>query len=378
MRRNDLFILKKIDDDIFLIPTGQAASDMRKPLMINERGEFIWETLATDMKREHLIRLVLEHYMPKREDAEAVSSDVFAFTSKLMALGMILSDDVPVGKDVFINTDIEIAGVRLRIKTEEDILFEKLVPFKGEFEKPDVIVRFRIGLPSYTENGNVILRNKNVTVLDADKEYILIHSKTERIREIHVLKDGSEANIFSLPPYDDTLKEEFMLALFDPFLINALNNGMLMLSASSVLDGDRLVLFTATPGTGKSTQAEIWSKSFNAPMISDDFSLLKPADGEVISLPTPWSHMNEETDTGTYKVRSIMCLRRNTFDKVETMDKPTGVLSLLSLSTTPLWNEETTSKALSLCERIYENTEVKRFFCTPTPDSAQCARFSLN
>ena len=126
MRRNDLFILKKIDDDIFLIPTGQAASDMRKPLMINERGEFIWETLATDMKREHLIRLVLEHYMPKREDAEAVSSDVFAFTSKLMALGMILSDDVPVGKDVFINTDIEIAGVRLRIKTEEDILFDKV------------------------------------------------------------------------------------------------------------------------------------------------------------------------------------------------------------------------------------------------------------
>ena len=373
MRRNDLFILKKIDDDIFLIPTGQAASDMRKPLMINERGEFIWETLATDMKREHLIRLVLEHYMPKREDAEAVSSDVFAFTSKLMALGMILSDDVPVGKDVFINTDIEIAGVRLRIKTEEDILFEKLVPFKGELSGGDSLIT-----NPDTENGNVILRNKNVTVLDADKEYILIHSKTERIREIHVLKDGSEANIFSLPPYDDTLKEEFMLALFDPFLINALNNGMLMLSASSVLDGDRLVLFTATPGTGKSTQAEIWSKSFNAPMISDDFTLLKPADGEVISLPTPWSRMHEETDTGTYKVRSIMCLRRNTFDKVETMDKPTGVLSLLSLSTTPLWNEETTSKALSLCERIYENTEVKRFFCTPTPDSAQCARFSLN
>ncbi len=378
MRRNDLFILKKIDDDIFLIPTGQAASDMRKPLMINERGEFIWKTLATDMKREHLIRLVLEHYMPERDRAEAVSQDVFAFTSKLMALGMIISDDVPVGKDAFINTDIVISGVKLRIKTEEDILFEKLVPFKGEFETPDIIVRFRIGLPSYTENGNVILRNKDVTVLDAENEYIVIHTGTERIKEIHIDKSGKEANIFSMPPYDDTLKEEFMLALKAPFLINALNNGMFMLPSSAVLDSEKLVLFAAPPGTGKSTQAEIWARSFNAPKINDGFNLLKVSDGEVVSYATPWNGMEEENVTNIYKVKSVMCLRRNTFDKVEPMDKPTGVLSLLSLSATPLWTGDMTSKALEICEHIYETVDVKRFFCTPTPDSAQCAKLSID
>lgn len=378
MKRNDLFILRKIDEDIFLVPTGQAASDMRKPLMINERGEFIWETLATDMKREHLIRLVLEHYMPERDRAEAVSQDVYAFTSKLMALGMIVSEDTPVGKDAYINTDIEIAGVKIRIKTEEDILFDKLVPFKSEFEKPDVTVRFRIGLPSYTENGNVILRNKDMTVLDAKDGFIAIHTGTERIKEIHIDKSGKEANIFSMPPYDDVLKEEFMLALKAPFLINALDNGMFMLPSSAVLDGGKLVLFAAPQGTGKSTQAEIWARSFNAPKINDGFSLLKVSEGEVVSYATPWSGLKEETAADIHKVKSVMCLKRNTFDKVEPMDKPTGVLSLLSLSATPLWTEDMTSKALDICKEIYGATDVKRFYCTPTPDSAQCAKLSLD
>ena len=377
MRRNDLFILRKIDNDIFLIPTGQAAADMRKALMINERGEFIWETLANDMKLEHLIRLVLEHYMPERDRAEAVSQDVYAFASKLMALGMIVSDDIPVGKDAFINTDIEIAGVKLRIKTEEDILFDRLVPFKSEFSTPDIIVRFRIGLPSYTENGNVFLRNKDVTVLDAGKEFIVIHSGTERIKEIHIDKAAKEANIFSMPPYDDILKEEFMLALKAPFLINALNNGMFMIPSSAVMDGEKLVLFSAPPGTGKSTQAEIWSRSFNAPKINDSFNLVKVNDGEVVSLATPWSDL-EESASDIHPVKSIMCLKRNTFDKVEPMDKPTGVLSLLSLSATPLWTDDMTSKALKICDDIFETVDVKRFYCTPTPDSAQCAKLSID
>ena len=374
MKRNELFVHANISGEHFLIPTGQANADLRKAVSVNDTGIFIWETLRDEMSEEHLMRLVLEKYSPDRNDAAEVTGDVYSFLAHLKALGLIIDDNEPVGRDLPVNTDLMIAGIGIRIKSEEDILYPAFIPYKHEgLSSCDITIRFRIGLPAYTENGTVLLRNSEVTIIDTGKTYILIYPEMERVKEIHIDKSFKEANIFAVPPYDDKLKKEIYLAIRTPFLLMSLKKGAVMLHSSSVLYDGELVLFSAQSGVGKSTHAALWESVYGTPVINGDLNLLKPEGNQIMSYGTPWCGTSGISDNNTYPVRAILFLKRLDHNEFKAVSGAECILKLLSRCITPMWTESLSRDVLDICTQTEKSVKCGILGCTPTPEAAVCA-----
>ena len=71
LKRQNCYLLKKVNDTYWLLPYGQAVADQKKGCQLNETGVFIWQALEHPMSEDQLIQKLAEHY--GIEDADRIS-----------------------------------------------------------------------------------------------------------------------------------------------------------------------------------------------------------------------------------------------------------------------------------------------------------------
>lgn len=77
MKIREGFILRKIGDDIIVVPVGKASADFHGMIKLNSTAADIWECLAKEMDTDKIIGVLLEKYDVSEEDArKAVLSTV--------------------------------------------------------------------------------------------------------------------------------------------------------------------------------------------------------------------------------------------------------------------------------------------------------------
>ena len=88
-------------------------------------------------------------------------------------------------------------------------------------------------------------------------------------------------------------------------------DGML-LHASAVVVNEKAYLFSANPGTGKSTHTGLWLKLFGekAYILNDDKPALRLVDGKWYAFGTPWSGKNDISVNKGVPVAGICVLER--------------------------------------------------------------------
>ena len=65
MKRNDQFVIEKIENSIYLLPVGQLIADLNKGIKINETCEFVWNQLAEEISFEELIEKCIVRFAVK-------------------------------------------------------------------------------------------------------------------------------------------------------------------------------------------------------------------------------------------------------------------------------------------------------------------------
>ena len=89
MKRNDQFVLEKIEDSIYLLPIGQMIADLNKGIRVNETCQFIWEQLEKDISFDDLIDICIKHFGAEGEGAERISKDIGDLITSLKVRGML-------------------------------------------------------------------------------------------------------------------------------------------------------------------------------------------------------------------------------------------------------------------------------------------------
>ena len=86
MRVRDQFILRTIADEHLLIPTGQAAFQLKGLIALSESGALLYNRLKDGCSREALVAALLAEY--DVSEAEA-SRDTDAFLDQMRSLNML-------------------------------------------------------------------------------------------------------------------------------------------------------------------------------------------------------------------------------------------------------------------------------------------------
>ncbi len=155
------------------------------------------------------------------------------------------------------------------------------------------------------------------------------------------------------------------------FYRQLLNFDGLMLHASAVVVDGNAYLFTANPGTGKSTHTKLWLNMFGdrAFILNDDKPALRLEDGIWYAYGTPWSGKHDISVNEKVPVAGIAFLERSDINEITPFTGLEAVRMIFTQVNSPKWKDYR-EKLLCLLDKLMRSTPVWRLKCNMEPEAA--------
>ncbi len=137
-----------------------------------------------------------------------------------------------------------------------------------------------------------------------------------------------------------------------------------MLHASAVVVDGKAYLFSANPGTGKSTHTKLWLEKFGdrAYILNDDKPALRLQDGQWYAHGTPWSGKHDISVNIGVPVAGIAMLQRGEQNAIEPFSGTEAILMVLSQMNRPK-DASARQQVLNLLDRLIRDVPVWRLQC---------------
>lgn len=347
MIRNPRFDIYRIGDKEYLLPSGQNIQRRSKVMCLSGIAPLLWNEFEYDHSVVSMFRFVEEKYgAENQDDRNIISVDVSNVCSAFIGAGALLEEAEPIED---------------RLLESEDIIVDR----NGE-------------------NG-----------------YICSFPRFDSVEDIYITSDESIRDIFltydleEIAGYD----YEMRIATRIPFSYYALMMGRVFIHSSSILYRDRLWLFAAPAGTGKTTHARMWEKNGSARIINGDLNLIGRKEacvGKGLAVPsidrsgesscgdscnrsvdrsdessgapwvygTPWCGTSKKYELQDYPLGGIIILRQGYKDYIEDMSYEDGVIGILSRSVSPMWDKKLVRKNVDIISDIAKDIMICKLYCT--------------
>jgi len=377
-------MLKEISGVKYILPFGQMIADHRRGIKINDTGAFIWEALEKDTSADELVSLCAEHFNAADKDLPSIRKDINLYLSNLYSLGMIKSSGVSrqhFGKSVM---TLNIAGLKIRLSGPEDCFSDNFKAFAREsdscvdIEPADQTVIISSGAPLLRENGYVIIRTHELTIMELTDKYIFLFPQVPQILEASMSKDAGTVRFYCLPPFDDAFREDMFHAIRLAFLYLAQLHDMAVIHSASVLYRDRVWLFSGHSGMGKSTHTNLWHELLGTPLINGDLNLITMKNDVPTVCGIPWCGTSGICDASDYRLGGIILLNQAPFNKIEELSDDKKRLLISQRFISPFWSEEMMSKNLDLADRISGKVLICKLHCTKDKNSVETIKSGID
>lgn len=131
------------------------------------------------------------------------------------------------------------------------------------------------------------------------------------------------------------------------------------------------IIFTAPSQTGKSTQADLWSKYAGAEVINGDRVLLGKKDGKWHAYGYPSCGSSNICVNRTLPIRAIVILEQGKGNKVWPVSFTDRVRSLMAAIEVYKWDLKELEQSLNLAQQIGAEVDVVKLSCRPDADAVE-------
>ena len=383
MRQNPNFTPFRLQNGTYLLPVGQSVSDLRPTLQLNEMGAYIWQLLSCDRTLPELCALCADRFSVPAGQADELRKDILSFLNILNERGMLLAPLPVPGASDHCCHHLSIAGISLNLYGPKEAFSEQFAPFEvtaSDDALQNVIVLY--GSPASHENGILLIRNKELSILELEEKYILLFHETSLVRELHLKKDGSLALFYCIP--QAALAEDMFHAMRFAYLYLAQRHGILAIHSASILYRGYAWLFSAPSGTGKSTHAALWHDILNTPYINGDLNLIRAAgdsssfDARPVVCGLPWCGTSGICDTASYPLGGIIFLKQAPSDSARPLLGDDRVLAFSRRLISPCWDSQMLEQQIALSQKITANILLCRLFCTREVSALETIRAEID
>ena len=158
----------------------------------------------------------------------------------------------------------------------------------------------------------------------------------------------------------------------------AVEKNAFLIHSSAVAYEGHAVLFSAPPGTGKSTHTAYWKKAFGdrVVMINDDKPLVSVRDDGIFVSGTPFSGKNDISENITVPLKAVVFLHRSKENVIERINASDG-FRFIWLQTIRNMDKYKSEKMLTNIKKCAESADLFVLGCTNTPESALIAREAI-
>ena len=164
---------------------------------------------------------------------------------------------------------------------------------------------------------------------------------------------------------DDCVCEVFLELLMVGFYSYMSLHDTLLMHASAVAYEGKSIVFTASSGVGKTTQAELWAKHKGATILNGDKVFLKKEDDGIYAWGSPWKGSSPYAENASAPLRAIVALEQaeeNSIRKLEGFEVLEYVVPHVFF---PSWDERCEQAVLTFLDQVLGETEVYLLKCRP-------------
>lgn len=377
MIRNERYLLKKIEDKMFLWPTGQDAISGFKVIELNQVGLRVWEMFAEDISRDQVANSLSLEFSDDEEERKVIYEDVSKYITDLAGKGVILHTGIFVEDKPCQNYMIGGLLVKVYGLDKKEIKdFDKFAVTDVE-ANDSMSIHFVDSLPALSKYpGHKSIDTTDVEILETKESYQVFFKKFICCKKMSFLKGSREVYI-EIPKAahgvaladSDLFMEEALFAARIPYSYYTGQLGMYIVHSVSILYKDKIWLLSAAAGVGKSTHAAMWKENSDAKIINGDSNLIVKVGENYKVSGIPWCGTSNTFDNKDYELGGIILLTRSKTAYVEEMTKEEKTISLTHRLLNPLWDKELLSNALDGVGALAKKTNVFRLYCNVEKES---------
>lgn len=146
--------------------------------------------------------------------------------------------------------------------------------------------------------------------------------------------------------------------------------GKVMLHASFIEHRGRGILFTAPSGTGKSTQADLWTQVYpETIIINGDRVAFGIEDGEVMGYGLPFCGSSGIALNRSCPIEAIVVLRQGKTNEVQRLTGAGAAQLLLSECVLNPWDRQVMNKVMDTVTQVVEQCPIYLYHCLPDPSA---------
>lgn len=386
MKPKDGFIKTNIYGIPCLLPYGQNIADHMPELKLNPTAALIWDLICKGMDKEQIASALCNKYDAGTENMQDILADITEYENLLASYGILenlpSSSAAPSSHAKY----FQIGNIKIAYDGP-DMVFEKY--FK-DFSCPaedmqyQQYIHFYKGRPRWHTNGNILIRNGTVSIIDTGTEglsgnsYIFTFPEEYGIYEMKVSKDGSATDIYCFPSITKEHTCHIFHALRFAFLIAAQLHGMFVIHSASILYKGKAWLFSGCSGTGKSTHTALWNKIYNTPVLNGDLNIISIKDNLPVTYGLPWCGTSGIFTTASYPLGGIIFLKKAAVNNVVKLTNYDQALSIMQRMVSPSWDVTLLQKNLDFAENIIQKIPVYRLDCTKEPEAASVIKSKID
>ena len=135
--------------------------------------------------------------------------------------------------------------------------------------------------------------------------------------------------------------------------------------ASAIAYGENAIVFTASSGVGKTTQAELWAKYKNAKILNGDKVFLKQEEDGIHAWGSPWKGSSPYASNESAKLRAIVVLEQAKENSIRKLTVMEAMQHFVPHVFFPCWDERCEQAVLTFLDQVLEETEIFLLKCRP-------------
>lgn len=188
------------------------------------------------------------------------------------------------------------------------------------------------------------------------------------------ISEDSNVNIDIDPVYKDKLeKSQFLFKLLCLENLAILTN-QIYLHSSLIQWNNNGILFTAPSGTGKSTQASLWSENENAKLINGDRSCIYKDRDRYYASGSPYAGTSGIYINESVPIKAIVHIYQSKNNNIKKLTKNEAVRKLLPEANIIRNDALLMGKALEILEDLVNCVPVYSMGCTPDSRAVSCLK----
>lgn len=149
------------------------------------------------------------------------------------------------------------------------------------------------------------------------------------------------------------------------------SDALILHSAYMCRDG-KAILFSAPSGTGKSTQADLWTKYRGTRTVNGDKSLLVRREDGWYAYGWPICGSSEICYNESYPIQAIVMIHQAKENSIERLGIAGAVKRLLSQITMNMWNTEFQLKTIDKIEQLATEIPMYEMGCDISEHAVEC------